>query len=141
MAAAHDAVPFGSICHDCKAEPGELHQDGCDVEQCPACGGQMITCGCPVSTRWGSPGRRPPDQERLPWTGEWPGAADCREYGFWCRWEDGKAEFPHLLGKGWTPCSATDPGAREHLGRLHEECRWDPKRRRFVLMQRLRSPS
>ncbi len=31
-------------CHDCGAEPGELHMKGCDAEQCPECGQQLISC-------------------------------------------------------------------------------------------------
>lgn len=31
-------------CHDCGAERGELHQKGCDVEQCPDCKTQLISC-------------------------------------------------------------------------------------------------
>jgi hypothetical protein len=31
-------------CHDCGAERGELHITGCDVEQCPMCGAQLISC-------------------------------------------------------------------------------------------------
>ncbi|MDJ0850330.1 MAG: hypothetical protein QNK04_18320 [Myxococcota bacterium] len=33
-------------CHDCVAIRGEFHVPGCDMESCPACGGQMIACGC-----------------------------------------------------------------------------------------------
>ena len=35
-----------SNCHDCAASIGEFHVPGCDVEECPNCGGQMIGCGC-----------------------------------------------------------------------------------------------
>lgn len=33
-------------CHDCAAIRGELHVRGCDMERCPACGAQAISCGC-----------------------------------------------------------------------------------------------
>lgn len=40
------AASLGMRCHDCNVEPGGLHHPGCDGEQCPACGGQVISCGC-----------------------------------------------------------------------------------------------
>jgi len=33
-------------CHDCAAVGGQYHCEGCDVEQCPRCRNQMISCDC-----------------------------------------------------------------------------------------------
>jgi len=35
-------------CHDCNIEnkEGNCHHLGCDMERCPKCHGQLISCGC-----------------------------------------------------------------------------------------------
>ena len=35
-------------CHDCGIvnKPGNYHHPGCDIERCPRCEGQLISCGC-----------------------------------------------------------------------------------------------
>ncbi len=33
-------------CGDCYVIKGEFHIVGCDVERCPACGDQVLTCAC-----------------------------------------------------------------------------------------------
>ena len=35
-------------CGDCGVHVGEKHLDMCDIERCPACGLQFITCACGV---------------------------------------------------------------------------------------------
>jgi hypothetical protein len=54
-------VPYGSEhddwhadtipCHDCRVLKGEFHVPSCDVEECPVCGGQLISCDCPFEER------------------------------------------------------------------------------------------
>jgi hypothetical protein len=36
----------GPRCGDCGAARGGWHHVGCDLQECPVCGGQLITCGC-----------------------------------------------------------------------------------------------
>ena len=47
----YDRVPYKAenpeyLCIDCEAADGELHDLGCDTEECPKCGEQLIACGC-----------------------------------------------------------------------------------------------
>ena len=47
----YDRIPFKPddpewLCIDCEAAEGQIHELGCDTEDCPACGGQLIACGC-----------------------------------------------------------------------------------------------
>lgn len=50
---------FSIRCHDCGIENrvGNLHHFGCDVERCPKCKGQLISCNCKkeaigINTNW-----------------------------------------------------------------------------------------
>lgn len=36
-------------CGDCGVRPGGYHHPGCDLERCPRCRHQFITCGCAVA--------------------------------------------------------------------------------------------
>jgi hypothetical protein len=46
-------IPYGletrceGKCPDCGTRKGELHAEGCDIEECPRCHGQRISCNCP----------------------------------------------------------------------------------------------
>ena len=52
--AEYDHIPYGEgeddldhpHCDDCGVRRGLLHRLGCDLEPCPRCGGQAITCDC-----------------------------------------------------------------------------------------------
>ena len=41
----HFDEPTGR-CYDCNIKHGGFHHPGCDIERCPKCGGQIISCGC-----------------------------------------------------------------------------------------------
>jgi hypothetical protein len=57
-------------CHDCGAKPGEIHQDGCDVERCSVCGGQRLCCDCEGH-----------DKAFARWSGFWPGYLEAQALG------------------------------------------------------------
>ena len=100
-------------CPDCGVPPGEMHRPDCDIEQCPNCGRQLLTCGC-------QPGQR---AVRLAWTGHYPGVAECMEFGWYAKL---------VPGVGWVACAADEPGSMEDLNRLAMEAEWDPLGMRYI---------
>ena len=106
-------------CHDCGVKPGENHKPGCDTERCPACGGQMISCGClseKETAAW-------IEKNLLPWTGIWPGCLEAAAFGWWSRWVDNP---PGTLPMGrWEVCTEDTVGASPDLNRLYTFAVWD----------------
>jgi Zn-finger nucleic acid-binding protein len=135
-----------NLCPDCGAKQGELHDSGCDVERCPRCGGQLLSCNCIYEVNGMNPATLERDYRdiyhngptvtmfdkwdeewgcrRMLWTGVWPGEAECIEFGWYSRM------IPGVIG--WQRCEKDDPGAGPDLNRLYEEAKWDADKQRFV---------
>jgi hypothetical protein len=64
-------------CPGCGTAPGEWHHRGCDIEQCPYCGGQAVCCD--------SEDDLIPLDDRLRWTGLWPGEAEAITFRWFCK--------------------------------------------------------
>lgn len=39
-------------CHDCGVKFYHIHHNGCDMERCPKCGRQFISCSCEDVDQW-----------------------------------------------------------------------------------------
>ncbi len=63
-------------CPDCGVKPGEVHDDGCDVERCSGCGGQRLSCGIYAGDRCDNH-----DPLFARWTGIWPGELEAKLIG------------------------------------------------------------
>jgi hypothetical protein len=108
-------------CPDCGVAPGEEHHPHCDVARCLHHGGQRLGCVLDNIAPDEPDGH---DCGKDVWTGEWPGDAECREFGWYAR--------RNPAGPGYLPCDPHDDGAVPDLNRLVTEATWDPEQGRFV---------
>lgn len=114
-------------CPDCGVPPGAEHRKGCDVARCPLTGWQRLQCDCSVDHGWGT------------WTGEWPGVAECREFGWFARWTL-TTEYSRTGRPDSGPeerCHPGHPDARPDLNLLTKAAAagvvvWDRDRQRWV---------
>ncbi len=98
----YDLSPFGSEtcpspsratrCGDCGVERGGLHHLGCDLQPCPRCRGQLLSCGC----RFDEDGPDDWDDEDDDFCGEWDGPLE--PYGV-----DGNGQLTERTSFGGTP--------------------------------------
>ena len=58
----------------------------------------------------------------MPWTGVFPGAAECAEFGW----------YATLGARGWQPCAPGTPHSIPDINRLFRDAGWDRERKRFV---------
>ena len=100
-------------CPCCDTKVDRLHQKGCKLERCPFCGDQTLFCRC----------EPPPDADRLPWVGTFPGEVECRENDWWGRL---------VPGTGWVRCGADEPGAGPDFARFSAEYRWNREQRKDI---------
>jgi len=140
-----------NTCHDCGAKVGELHDWGCDTERCPLCGHQLLSCGCWYTVLGMDPDNLPKDiynnglsdkdeakavaiieaAGRIPWTGKWPGEAECEEYGWFCYWNPKGAGDPSQ-NYGWVRCDKNHPKAQADLNRLSSDGVWNKDKKKWV---------
>ena len=103
-------------CPECCVTIGMPHVNGCDVERCPECGRQKISCDCDVQNSSTLPA--------IVWSGFWPGELECFEYGLFCVFKN---------GSGWVKCAADFPGASADINTLFSCGHWDKKALRWVM--------
>ncbi|WP_199736584.1 hypothetical protein [Micromonospora sp. HM5-17] len=105
-----------AACPECDRWVGQAHREDCAIAPCLLTG--LARRGCREFAR-----AEPHDCGEAVWTGDWPGHPECREFGWYVRWDQ---------AAGWVRCGPDEPGAGPDLSRLYEQARWDVDRQRWV---------
>jgi hypothetical protein len=109
-------------CPDCGAVFGAEHDNGCDWARCLQTGGQRLQHEMAAGHDEVLSVHAGKDCGRDIWWGEFPGEAECREYGWYARFENGS----------WVECGKGDEGAEPDLNRLRPPyAHWSPAWRRW----------
>lgn len=136
-------------CPDCAVALGEMHIPGCDLETCPRCGRQAISCDCiyafcgmdplyleeeypeiymngptaEMYARWDATWAA----RRIPWLGldERPDSKAAIRWGWYAKF---------IAGQGWIRCGPDEPGAGPDLNRVQGGgARWDPETQEWLI--------
>ncbi|MFV2016029.1 MAG: hypothetical protein ACC656_11400 [Candidatus Heimdallarchaeota archaeon] len=93
-------------CSDCAVKVGEEHQLGCDIERCPKCGTQLISCGCfTIDIDDGAVAEWDIASLSLYKREKWSGVSYekemlyCEEHNLWVKW----------INNGWENTTIDDP--------------------------------
>ena len=108
-------------CHDCGAQAGGIHDDGCDVARCLHTGQQRLAC------RMFGPllGQEPHDCGRDAWLGYDPDQRQAALHGLWV--------YCPPYGSP-VRCDADHPGAISDVTRLMRNGMWDRERKTWMLL-------
>jgi len=120
-----------TTCHDCGVKVGEYHLPNCDIERCPKCGGQLLSCGCFIYENEDNGYFNEKEfekYEREKWSGIMYEDAHiyAEEHDLWVFWGPGYAP---RYQKGWIKCDKNHPGAKHDLNTSssHIMKNWKPK--------------
>lgn len=78
--AQHRDVQLPERCHDCGVTKGGLHHPGYDMEECPRCEGQLISCDCPTTMTTFEPHPTASGLRVLPVYSGWTIDLRCRQF-------------------------------------------------------------
>ena len=120
-----DSCPF------CEVQCGEYHRNLCELEQCPYCGFFCHNCGSNTGkcANIDNALYPVPLDDRIPFTGEWPGANECRDWGWYAIPQHDCEANPE---KAWLACSPMAPKALPNYYRLSVDAEWSREDKRFV---------